>query len=277
MKLTKALFALPLFFALFILFNTSISSCNKDNMVEHDTVTVVKHDTTVTVDSIYDITSGMVAYYNFNNGNLNDSSGYGNNLTNTSATATADRFGRAGNAYLFNGSSSYMQAASSQSLNPDNITLFAIVKLNAFYTGSCHVNQILGKGEPDNVNGFYCLRVSDFAASCSLPVDTTKEQVGGAYGDNNPLGSGAGALADSVRIKTGTWYSLAYTYDGITSRMYINGVLKSSAVKSVPFSDATFPLLIGKHGDPNFPYWFDGVIDEIRIYNRALPQVPLPS
>lgn len=31
-------------------------------------------------------------------------------------------------------------------------------------------------------------------------------------------------------------------------------------------------LLIGKNADPNglYPNWFNGVIDEIRIYNRAI-------
>jgi hypothetical protein len=29
-------------------------------------------------------------------------------------------------------------------------------------------------------------------------------------------------------------------------------------------------LLLGKHGDPSNPYHFNGIIDEIRIYDRAL-------
>ena len=29
-------------------------------------------------------------------------------------------------------------------------------------------------------------------------------------------------------------------------------------------------LFIGKHGDPQFPYWFNGVLDEVRIYKGAL-------
>jgi len=234
-------------------------------------------DTTVvtvspSVDSVYDITSGMVAYYNFNGGNLNDSSGYGNNIAFNNATTTADRFGRAGNAYLFDGSSSYMQVTNSQSLNPNNITLFAIVKLNGFYAGDCHGNQILGEGAADDVNGFYAMRIQPLNTPCSAPVDTTQEIAGAGYGDNNPKGSAAGAGTDSILIRTGTWYKLAYTYDGTTSKFYINGVLKSTVTKSVPFTSNTFPLVIGKLNDSLFPYWFNGIIDEIRIYNRALPQ-----
>lgn|GEM_PF-359430 len=235
-------------------------------------------DTTVVtvnppVDSIYDISSGMVAYYNFNGGNLNDSSGYGNNIAFNNATITADRSGRAGNAYLFDGSSSYMQVTNSQSLNPNNnITLFAIVKLNGFYAGDCHGNQILGKGSPDDVNGLYAMRIQPLNTPCSAPVDTTQEIAGGGYGDNIPKGSAAGAASDSIPIRTGTWYKLAYTYDGITSKFYINGVLKATVTKSVSFTSNAFPLVIGKMNDSLFPYWFNGIIDEIRIYNRALPQ-----
>lgn len=271
MKLVKVLFILPVFFFLFILFNTSISSCNKST-VTHDTVTVVKHDTTVVVDSIYDITSGMVAYYNFNGGSLKDSSGYGNNISFNNATVTADRFGRPGNAYLFNGSSSYMQVPNSQSLNPDNITLVAIVKLNGFNADACHGNQILQKGNTDIEDGLYFLRIADWPSPCTAPLDTTQERAEAIYGDDNPQGAGANANSDSVHIKTGTWYTLTYTYDGITAKLYINGLLKNSQPKSVAFTDNNFDLFIGTLGDPTHPFWFNGIIDEIRIYNRALPQ-----
>ena len=39
----------------------------------------------------------------------------------------------------------------------------------------------------------------------------------------------------------------------------------------MPFTDNSSDLYIGKHEDPPYPYYFNGIIDEIRIYNRALP------
>jgi hypothetical protein len=73
---------------------------------------------------------------------------------------------------------------------------------------------------------------------------------------------------------TGTWYKLAFAYDGITAKLYINGAPVASSTKSAVFTDNTMDLLIGRNQDPNglFPSWFNGVIDEIRIYNRALNQ-----
>ena len=56
------------------------------------------------------LTSGLVAYYPFS-GNANDQSGNGNNAVFNSATLTADQFGNANSAYLFNGTSSYIRVA----------------------------------------------------------------------------------------------------------------------------------------------------------------------
>ena len=40
--------------------------------------------------------------------------------------------------------------------------------------------------------------------------------------------------------------------------------------KTVAFNANDQDLYIGRHEDPNFPYYFNGVMDEVRIYNRAV-------
>src|SRR5215469_8554831 len=106
MKHLKLLLGLPVIYFYFAISGAAFTSCTKKNIdtvyIPHDS-TVYVHDTTTVNDSIYDITTGLVAYYNFNGGNLNDSSGYNNNITFNNATPTADRNGVANNAYLFNG------------------------------------------------------------------------------------------------------------------------------------------------------------------------------
>jgi Concanavalin A-like lectin/glucanases superfamily len=259
---------------------TSVSSCAKTTV--HDTTTLIVHDTTVKTikdtvtvnDSIWNITNGLVAYYNFNGGNLNDSSGHNNNIVFNNATQTFDRLGNANNAYLFDGTSSYMRVANSASINPNNITLFAIVKVNGFYTGSCHANTIINKGATDAVTGLYSLRFDDSsisgATSCSLMPDTVNEFFYGEYGDDIPVGVNAGAGWDSLKIQKGEWYSLAFTYDGHTAKFYLDGALVSSIPKTVPFNPNTSDLYFGKTESTIFPYYFKGVIDEIRIYNRVV-------
>jgi len=238
-----------------------IISCSKSTTT-HDTVVVTPpHDS---------LADGLVAYYNFTGGNTNDSSGNGNNIIVNNATATTDRNGKANNAYLFDGSSSYMQIANSASLSPaGSITLFAIVKVNGFYAGMCHANQILAKEMQDQENGVWGLRFADLSTPCSGAPNTSNEQFSGFYGNN------AVAIAGNVAgaaVQTGQWYFLTYTYDGTTSRLYVNGSLVDTQPAAITFSANTESFYIGKTPNPTYPYYFNGVIDEVRIYNRALPQ-----
>ncbi|HSZ32710.1 MAG TPA: LamG domain-containing protein [Puia sp.] len=267
MKVLKSLFGTVLIlFILLVSLSSTVLSCTKTEN-RHDTTTDVITDTIITKDTVYDLTDGLVAYFNFNGGTLKDSSGLHNDIALNSATMTTDRFGNANNAYLFDGTSSYMTVKNSSSLNPGNITMFAIIKVNGFYLGSCDGNQVFSKGYPDNINGFYSISFFDFSSNCGVPgTNINNETFLAGYGD----GTGATVWADSVIIKTATWYYLAYTFDGTTGKFYINGQLKGSVNQSVVFTPNNMDLFIGKHENPPFPYYFNGVIDEIRIYNKAL-------
>ncbi|HMH23097.1 MAG TPA: LamG domain-containing protein [Puia sp.] len=256
---------IPLFLLLPFFFTLSgipFSSCEKKTVV---------HDTTTVYDTSYDLTSGLVAYYNFNKGSLNDSSVYHNNITFNNATPAKDRHGIDGNAYSFNGTSSYMRVPNSPSLNPDNITLDVIIKVNGFNNGACKGNAILDKGSADEINGLYVMRYSDSIGCSVANYDSTREVFYGSYGDNIPSGTTAGAGGTTVHVTTGIWYMLTYTYDGLNAKFYVNGELKDSRPFSIPFTDNANDLYIGRKGWDQYPYWVNGVIDEIRIYNRALP------
>jgi len=274
MKILKVSLASLLLYTFFLAHSVSLVSCTKTK-IEHDTTFVNHHDTTIinhtdtliVSDSIYSITDGLVAYYNFNGGNLNDSSGYENNIVFSNATPTADRFGKPNNAFLFNGASNYMYVKNASSLNPNNaITLMAIVKINGFYNGECNVNQILGKGI-DKTYGQYSLRFSDYVAnSCAISANTNHESFSAVY---------ASQIGDSIGapyIKTGVWYNLIFTYDGIEGRFFINGQMVKSWKAFSNLTPNTNNLYIGAYEVMSqYPYWFNGVIDEIRIYNRGLP------
>jgi len=280
MNIAKFLLGFPIVYFLLVISGAPLAGCSKTTTV-HDTTTVTIRDTihTKTTDTLTirdtinscncNLTDGLIAYYNFNGGNLNDSSGHDNNIIFNNAVKTTDRFGRANNAYLFNGTSSYMQVSNSPSLNPDSITLFAIVKANGFYTGPCADNQIITKGDDFHEDGFYGLGFYDFAANCGTP-DLNHESFGGSFGDNPFDGAAPYAGADSANIKTNQWYSVVFTYDGSGAKMYVNGQLKDSKSRTGPFTPSAFDVFIGKANSSSYPYYLNGVIDEIRIYNRAL-------
>jgi hypothetical protein len=69
----------------------------------------------------------------------------------------------------------------------------------------------------------------------------------------------------------GNWFFVAGTYDGATMKLYFNGTLQSSVSVSGALNDNFSPLLIGTR--LNLPAdTFQGSIDDVRIYNRALSE-----
>ncbi len=219
------------------------------------------------------VNNGLVAYYPFN-GNTQDESGYGNHAINTNATLTTDRNNNAGKAYLFNGTNAFMRVPNSASLNPDRITMMAMVKVNGFYGGNCHGNVILNKGNDDGgtLADNYRIRFADDlyknGVSCNTPLDVAHQAFYADFGANGT----ASLPYTGPYVETGKWYCLTFTYDGSIAKFYINGTLQSSRNTSSPYQPSTEDLYFGTLGDPLFPYWFNGVMDEIRIYNRALSQ-----
>src|SRR5262249_28569996 len=70
-------------------------------------------------------------------------------------------------------------------------------------------------------------------------------------------------------LAASTWYYLTATYDGNTLSAYTNGVLiTTNPAPSGPASSDPNPLTFGKHAA--YPQFFHGIVDEVRIYSRAL-------
>ncbi len=68
------------------------------------------------------------------------------------------------------------------------------------------------------------------------------------------------------------WKHVALTYDGTTLRFYVNGTLVTSAPGAHVSTNA--PLLFGRWSSEEF---WDGLIDEVRIYERALGAVEIQT
>ena len=66
------------------------------------------------------------------------------------------------------------------------------------------------------------------------------------------------------------WATIVVTYDGFQLKVYIDGMLKSTVVGTPRYTPNPYDVLIGGTENPSYPYWFNGIIDEIRIYNKAL-------
>jgi len=210
------------------------------------------------------LNTGLVAYYPFS-GNALDSSGNNNNPSYNNATLVADRFGNPNSAFSFDGYSSYIQIPGSTSLNTGpSVSLSVWVKPNGFYMGTCNGNYILSKGleTQTGYNAVYSDAAYDNTIGrnqCNYPTDTSHEFFYGMNCTSTP----------NLYIHTGSWYHLVYTNDGSVSKFYVNDSLISINSGTIIFNNND--LYLGRYFSiGSTPYWLNGVLDDIRIYNRAL-------
>ncbi len=215
-----------------------------------------------------DLNLGLKAYYPFS-GNPNDVSGNNNNPVFNNASLTADRFGNPNSAYHFNGTDNYMRIPNSPSLNSTNkVSISAWVRPTGFYGGTCHGNAMVMKGNDDFSPGKYKLRFDDAAftngTNCTNPViDPNHENFFGNDINLSPPGY-------SPYIQPNQWYHVVVTSDGITTKLYVDCQLKVSKPQTTLSFTNMDDLFFGAMNHPSFPYWLNGDLDEIRIYNRAI-------
>lgn len=218
--------------------------------------------------------SGLVAYYPFT-GNAGDSSTNSNNPVYNNAKLTADRFGNPNSAYYFDGQSSYMQIANNPTINFNkSMSICFWMKPMGFYTGLCFNNMLISKGIDDNPPynaGNYSVRFADYVNGCNSLKDSTKEYL---YGPDGLPASNA-----NQKVQTNKWYLVVYTTNGVNSSLYINNKLCHTIALPSSISSFTnqFDLYFGKFNNSSYPYWFKGVMDDIRIYNRGLSEEEVNS
>jgi hypothetical protein len=94
-----------------------------------------------------------------------------------------------------------------------------------------------------------------------------------ANGDtNHPSGyvaiSGDQGVFGPTQLALNTWTHLATTYDGSRQQLYINGVEVAKRAQRGKMATSADVLRLG--GNSVWGEYFQGRIDEVRIYNRAL-------
>jgi hypothetical protein len=83
-------------------------------------------------------------------------------------------------------------------------------------------------------------------------------------------------LSSGKSLTVGTWAQVVLTYDGTTQSIYINGAFASSATTvSGPIIYSPLPgtangFDIGNTTNLSAARYFPGLIDDVRVYNRAL-------
>ncbi len=194
--------------------------------------------------------AGLVAAYGFEEASgavLNDLSGNGNNGAITGATWTPA--GRFGSALTFNGTSNSVTVADAPSLD---LTTGMTLEAWVYPTVLTGYRTVLMKEIPGELA--YCLYAHDNAPRPAAYINTG--------GGPDPTTAGLAALPVNA------WTHLAATFDGAVLRLFVNGAEVSSRAAAGTLTQSANPLRIG--GNSVWGEYFQGRIDEIRVYNRAL-------
>jgi len=198
---------------------------------------------------------GLVAAYSFDENAgavVSDISGNGNTGTISGATWTPT--GKYGSALNFNGSNSLVVVKSSASLNLSNtMTLSAWAYPTAAQSGWRTIVQ-------KQVDAYFLHAGSNSAL---------RPAGGGTFN-----GKVSFATSPSV-IPVNSWTHLAVTYDGASVRLFVNGLLVATKAQTGVIETNGNGVRIGG----NVPYgeYFKGLIDEVRVYNRALTAVEIKT
>ena len=196
----------------------------------------------------YALSSGLVAAYSFDEGagtTAADASGRAN--TGTLVNGPTWAAGRNGTALQFDGTNDRMRINHADSLNLTTASTFSTwIYPTAAQTGW---RTILQK----EVDAYF------LSSTTSTGVPAT----GGTLNSScchDVFAPGA--------LPLNTWTHIAATYDGAQMRIYINGVQVASAARSGTYQSTTAPLWVG--GSAWYGEHFQGRLDDLRIYNRAL-------
>lgn len=183
---------------------------------------------------------GLVGEYKFE-GNGNDTScAASGNGTVTNATYTTGYFGQG---LTLNGTNAWVNFGDIFDFIA-TFSIFAKIKTDA-------ANGIIASRDNIGANRQYIFSVGGTGVL--------------AFYDGTTSFAGSGALTDDV------WYRVRVVINGASSQLYVDGAANGSAFDPAGLANEIVDFAIGSdnNGDANL---FDGELDEILIYDRAVPE-----
>lgn len=214
-----------------------------------------------------DLTNGLIGYWSFNDGTATDQSGNGNHGTVYGATEVS---GKSGNAFQFDGDDDYIDIGD----NPDfDITGNLTISL-WFKTNTSQLGTFVSKLDPQNLDNGYNLVMGDIVNT--YPPTSAGTIYFMMAKDSTSLSQYDIAQTTST-FTDNVWHHLTAFYrpDGISRpKIYIDAIEQSVSNSGVPLSSigasAGYPLKFAEYSYGSGYHNFNGILDEIRIYNRAL-------
>ena len=172
---------------------------------------------------------------------------------NTSTNTALDFDGTDDYVQLTKTSTESSQNTSNVFLFEDGITIQAWVKLRSLSTGYITADRL----------------ATVFGTTTSFSVISTDSKISFLLGVT-PTFDGQ-TLESKAELTTGRWTHIACTYDNMTMKVYINGVLSEQKRFSVPIALNNNDIYIGGSSPQDVVgSYFDGAIDDLRFHRKAL-------
>ncbi|MGR3855111.1 endo-beta-N-acetylglucosaminidase H [Chryseobacterium indologenes] len=149
-------------------------------------------------------------------------------------------------------------AAGSMNLSGSALSFEGWIKPSSFKSASPYISSIMGTEVSDSNSAF--LRLGD----ASLANNKLQFVVS--------INNVQQKLASATALNANTWYHVAATYDGSNMKIYINGVLDATKAQTGSVnSTGAFNVGYLYNTSRNF----NGKIDEVRVWKRALSQTEI--
>ena len=212
--------------------------------------------TGVTAVDVFDDNANLVSLWKLEeaSGTRYDSVGSNDLADNNTVGQSADQKEGTYSADFEAGNSEYLSIADNASLSiTGSISIVCWVKAETLPGNMDLVNKYNSSG---NQRSYYAwIRDDSSTFYPRLNVSSNGTAYTGAQGDTG--------------LSTATWYHLAFVYDGTDLRVYLDGVLDMTPVAySSGIYDGTAALNLGRY--PDGSEYYDGLLDEVAIFNDAL-------
>jgi hypothetical protein len=211
--------------------------------------------------NVTSLTNGLTGYWTFdgavtdwNSNTTRDLSGNGNTGTLVSmSTSTTPAAGKIGQAFSFNGSTNYVDTGARVTAVTDNYTLSAWVKINVLPQTAG--GAMVYNGDDSGGYGF------------GIGAGGADTRLYGLFGSIEWVDAGY------TFGSTNSWYHVVMERDNGLTKFYVNGSKTSGTSVSAPGTPYSGHTTIGAVflGQHTVLYnEFNGTVDDVRIYNRAL-------
>ena len=216
-------------------------------------------------------TDGLVAYWSMDS--VSGTNVYDTFGSNDGTAVGSPLFDAAYGKYLdgvdFNGSSQLIKAPD---FNPSTTTLTVMAWVNS--ANSTGNDYIVAQYRTDNNTRAWRITTCSKAWTMEGTPDGNELSVI-ISGDGAGAGANVRAVWCDVSIADGSWHHVCFTFSAGTLVLYVDGIARSQLVQSDGYPTAIYNTaasvqISGANADSTPGGLYDGSVDEVAIFNRAL-------